>query len=210
MQLQLATAVTMALALALAACSSAPAQTLPTEPVETQSLPTLTPLLTQTAEPTAPPTSTGGSSSDDGNGWPVTVSATLAGTNFGNVSDGTYTATGPATICGNLIASIDPTDHSFTFEFPLDGAFNPRDVHFSADDLLPGTTTSLFNIGVSIVNSEGAEPPATVIRPDLPDQGDTGTATLTETDGKRTLTLHATSDFGETIQLTAVCGPAPG
>jgi len=207
MKLPVARAVTMALAFALAGCSSTPAQTLPTEPVETDSPATLTPVVTPAAEPTATASSTEGSSADNGNGWPVTVTATIAGTTTD--SDGTYSATGPARLCGNPLASIDPTAHLFSFEFPLDGTFNPRDIAFGAEDLLPGTTTSLFNIGVTIVNSAGHEPPATVITPDLPDRGDTGTATLTEADGKRTVTLQAAGYYGETIQLTAVCGPAP-
>jgi len=197
----------IALALALAACSGAPAQ--PTEPPDgTDSLPTLTEEATDTAAPTATLSTepTAGGSSDDGNGWPATVTATIGGTNRSN---GTYSATGPARVCGNPLASIDPTGHGFVFEFPLDGDFNPRDVAFGAEELLPGTTTSLFNIGVSITNAAGEEPAATVINPDLPDKGDTGTATLTEADGKRTVTLQAAGYFGETIQMTAVCGPAP-
>lgn len=197
---------TLVAALALAGCGGTGTATQPVDPLETDEVPIVTPVATVAGDPTAPPDSNGGPA-DNGNGWPVTVTVTISGTND---SDGSYGATALARGCGNPFASIDPTAPAFTFEFPLDGEHNPRDIAFSAEDLRPGASTTLLHVGVSIVNAEGREPAATVVDSALLDSRDTGQASLTEADGKRTLVVNATNSFGESIQLTAVCGPAPG
>ena len=196
-----------ALAFALVACGGTGSPTAPVGPVESDDVPIVTAAPTAAGDVTAPPGGNGGST-DNGNGWPVTVNATIGGQDYFETG-GSYNAAGAARVCGNFLASMDPTSHAFTFEFPLDGEHNPRDVAFAADDLASGSSTSTFSISVSVKTAAGAEPPAVVARPGET-AGDAGQASLTDAGGIRTLTVDATNDFGTTINLTAVCGPAPG
>ena len=199
----------------LAACSAAPAATTPTpfetEPIETQPVDTQQPE-TDAPEPTPTPTAAesavNGLPLSDGNGWPMTVSATLSGTFYD--SDGSYSGSGPARWCGNALGNVLGNVRAFNFEFPLDTATgNIRDVTFSADDLVPGATTSVFHIDVGVHTAAGGDPASTVIN-----AGETGTAVsgtgsaaLTVAGGTRTLELQATSDDGENIKLKGSCSP---
>ena len=160
----------------LAACSAAPAATTPTpfdtEPFETEPVDT-EPAATDTLEPepTAAESATNGLPLSDGNGWPMTVSATLSGT-FGD-SDGSYSGSGAARWCGDAVTHLTGNERSFNFEFPLDTATgNITDVTFSADDLVPGASTTVFHISVNVHTGAGFDPAATVIDP-----GEAGTAT---------------------------------
>ncbi len=203
------------LVLMLAACSAAPAATTPTpfdtEPFETEPIDT-EPAATDTVEPEPTPTAAGSAANglplSDGNGWPMTVSATLSGT-FGD-SDGSYSGSGAARWCGDAVTHLTGNERSFNFEFPLDAATgNITDVTFSADDLVPGASTTVFHISVNVHTGAGFDPAATVIDP-----GETGTATsgngsasLAVDGGTRTLDLQATSDDGENIKLKGSCSP---
>ncbi len=198
----------LVLTMAMTACGGSGAATEPLEPIETDDFPIVTPAPTVADAATAPPDGNAGST-DDGSGWPATVNVTISGQDF-YASGGSYSATGLARICGNNYASMDPTLPLFGFSFPRDGDLNPRDVGFGADDLRPGTTTSVFHVGVLVVNAEGHEPPTVEAAPGEDNSNDTGTASLTEADGKRSLVVDATNDFGTTIKMTVVCGPAPG
>lgn len=196
----------LALALAVGACGGAGTPTQPLEPSQTDTQTDAPPLATRAGQATTPP-GAGGGPLDNGNGWPVTVNVVISGQNYFD-SIGSYSATGQARVCGNFLASLDPTSRVFTFEFPLDGQHNPRDVTFSADDLVAGSSTSTFSVAATVVAAAGHEPPAIVARPGGGDGS--GEASLTDKDGTRTLVASATNDFGTTITLTAVCGPAPG
>ena len=200
----------------LAACSAAPAATTPTpfntgpsdtEPFETEPLDTEPPATdTLEPEPTASESTANGLPLSDGNGWPMTVSATLTGT-FGD-GDGSYSGSGAARWCGDAVTHLTGNVRSFNFEFPLDTRTgNINDVTFSADDLVPGATTSVFHIDVGVHTAAGRDPASTVIN-----AGETGTAVsgtgsaaLTVDGGARTLDLQATSNYGETIKLKGSC-----
>ena len=98
---------------------------------------------------------------------------------------------------------------AFNFEFPSEGQYAIEDVSFGAADLVDGTTTSLFTIGVNVVTSAGGKPPATVVHPDQAGSGDSGTARRIESNGTTSLVVHAVNRAGETVDLTATCGPRP-
>src|SRR6476469_3823470 len=145
----------------LAACSAAPAATTPTpldtEPFETEPVDTQAPE-TDVPEPTpaTSETAANGLPLSDGNGWPTTVSATLSGTFYD--SAGSYSGSGPARWCGDAVIHLTGNERSFNFEFPLDTPTgNIRDVTFSADDLVPGATTSVFHIDVGVHTAAGRD-----------------------------------------------------
>jgi hypothetical protein len=204
--------------LILAGCSATPAAVSPTpfatEPVETEPLdtePIDTEAPTDTLEPTpvADHSADGGLPLSDGNGWPMTVSATLSGTFYD--SDGSYSGSGAARWCGNALGNISLNLRAFNFEFPLDTATgNIRDVTFSADDLVPGATTGIFHIDVGVHTAAGGDPASTVINAGETGTAvsGTGTAQLTVDGSTRTLQVDATSDDGEHIKLKGSCSPS--
>ena len=201
---RLRVACAVALLLALSACGGTPAATGQTE---SDDAPGLTPGATVPGnETTTEPDGTSGAL-DDGNGRPVEITLVISGSTS---SDGSYTASGQARFCGNPVVNLTGNPRAFGFEFPIDGEHEIEDVTFGADDLLPGSTTPLFHIGVNVKAKLGGEPPATVVHPDLPGSGDTGTAQLSVADETRTLVVQGTNDFGETINLTATCAPGQG
>ena len=193
----------------LGGCSSTPAATpspVATQPVITEPRPTEPPA-SEVIEPT--PTAADSGSGDhlsDGNGWPVDVSATLSGT-F-NDSDGSYSATGEARWCGVAFYSVMLNPRAFFFEFPLDDATgNITDVTFSADDLVPGASTTTFHISVSVHTGAGFDPAATVVDPGTTGiaSSGTGSAQLAADASTRTLQLEASTNDGETIKLKGIC-----
>jgi hypothetical protein len=197
--------------LLLCGCTTAPATQQPvgTQPILTQPPPSETATTpVETSEPTGPPTTApaGGLPLSDGNGWPVTVSAELSGT-F-NDSAGSYSATGAARWCGDAFSSITLNERAFSFEFPLDTATgNIEDVTFSADDLVPGESATVFNISVNVHTGAAFDPAATVVNAGQPGTGDSGTgnAQLAADSTTRTLQLEASTKDGETIKLMGKC-----
>ena len=137
----------------------------------------------------------------------MTIKLTL--TNTLTESDGVYTATGPARFCGNAVYNMTGNLRAFNFEFPADGQYDINDVSFGAGDLVDGTTTGLFTIGVNVITGAGGQPPATVIHPDQVGSGDSGSATRTESEGTTSLVVHAVNSAGETLDLQGTCGPRP-
>jgi hypothetical protein len=199
--------------LLLSGCAAAPATAPPTatsQPIVTQSLSseTATPLV-EMSQPTAPSetaTAAGDLPLSDGNGWPVTVSAQLSGT-F-NDSDGSYSATGAARWCGDAFYNITLNERSFSFEFPLDTATGDvEDVTFSANDLVPGESATVFNISINVHTGAGFDPAATVVSAGQTGTADSGTgnAQLMADSTTRTLQLDASTKDGETIKLKGVC-----
>jgi hypothetical protein len=148
-----------------------------------------------TSIPTERPTN------DIGDGRPSTVTVTIAGNTSG--ANGTHTATGLTRVCGNLQFNAG-NPNGFNYEFPFEGEHNPKDVSFAADDLLPGASTSTFHVDIGITTDQIT--PSIIVDPGGTD-GDAGTATRTEAGGTTTLVVHATNFRGETIDLTATCGP---
>ena len=95
-----------------------------------------------------------------------------------------------------------------SFEFPLDGGDDQiGDVTFSADDLVPGTSTTSFHIGVNVKTADGHEPPATVVDTAQAGSDDSGSAQMAESGGTTTLTVDGADELGQSIQMTATCGP---
>ena len=193
-----------ALLLGVSACGGTPAAT---GPVESDDAPGLTPGATiPGSETTTEPDGTSGAL-DDGNGRPVEITLVISGSTS---SDGSYTASGQARYCGNPVMNLTGNPRAFGFEFPVEGEHEIEDVTFSADDLAPGSTTPLFHIGVSVKAKLGGEPPSTVIHPDQPGSGDSGSAQLSVANDTRTLVVQGTNDFGDSISLTATCAPGQG
>jgi hypothetical protein len=142
-----------------------------------------------------------------GAGRPATITLTLSGT---HASDGSYTSNGSARVCGNAAFDLTGNVNAFNVNFPFSGAFEIRSVSFSADDLPAGTTTPLFHLSVSVLAKLGGTPPATVLDPNQPGSGDTGTAQRTEAGGTTTLVVKGTNAAGETIDMKVICGPKQG
>lgn len=211
-----ALAVTLALCWAIAGCGGGASTA--TNPLPTADVSTDEPEATEEPEPTDAPEATAPADSvqpgasldpnDLGNGRPVTVTVTVSGTT--TQGDGSYTATGVSRACGNAAINMTGNTKAFNLEFPFEETPQVRDVAFTADDLLPGTTTSSFHIGVSIQTPVGHEPPSIVIdtMPDGP--GHTGTAQRSEANGTTTLIVDGVDDLGVTLHMTATCGPRPG
>jgi hypothetical protein len=198
-------AVAFALVLGLSACSGTPAVTQPTEFEEVPTdIPAVTPPATtpDVVNPT-PPDATG-RGLDAGWGRPAEITLVLAGTND---SDGTYTSSGPATNCGNTQFNLTYNTRAFSFDFgDLDQEI--EGVEFSADDLVPGSTTASLYLYADVKTKlRIGLPPAIVVSAKEPGSGDTGTATLSESDGIRTLIAQGTNAHGDSINLTAICGP---
>jgi hypothetical protein len=204
---------TLALALGLAlvtlnACGGQPPAATPriTEPAPTEE-PTNEPESTPVNEPSTPASPAPTGASDSGNDWPATVTADLnPGIYVNEFANGSFTSSGPATACGNAFPSLFP--RGWDMYFPHDSAHHDiEDVTFSADDLVPGTSTSSFYISVSIDTPSAGSPPATVIDAKNPESssGGTGLAQVSESDGTRTLVVDATGKGDVSIHLTAVC-----
>lgn len=191
--------------LALAACGGSPGTGEPATSVETDAVATSEPTSPPAAESATPPEATAGEV-DNGNGKPATISLVLSGTT--TQVDGSYSGSGPARLCGNAVMNLTGNPREFSFEFPLDdGGDQIRDVTFSAEDLVPGTSTASFHIGVNVKAADGHEPPALVIDTEQAGSDDTGSAQLAESAGTTTLTVDAADELGQTIQMTASCGP---
>ena len=198
------------LTLLLAGCTGAPVGT----PTGTPTHGTPTAAVTNEPEPTPviePTTSVSpgatDESSDSGNDWPATVTADLSPGIFVNeFANGSFTSSGPATACGNAFPSLFP--RGWDMDFPHDSAHHDiEDVTFSADDLVPGTSTTSFYISVSIDSPSAGSPPSTVIDAKNPESssGGAGLAQVSESAGTRTLVVDATGKGGVSIHLTAVC-----
>jgi len=199
-------ALALVLAFVLSACSGTPNVT---APAETDDVPGVTQGATAVPVKTEPAATAGNPGENDiGNGRPTTVTLTVGGTTTG--ADGSYSATGTTRICGNAQLNLTGNTRGFNYAFPFEGEHQIGDVTFNAEDLLPGSATTSFYISVNVTAADGHEPPSVVIQPNDPDSGDSGNAQRSDSGGTTTLTLKATNDFGETISLTATCGPRPG
>jgi hypothetical protein len=191
--------------LVMAACGGSSGTSEPSAPVETEPVTNPEPTPAPPAESPAPPAATA-LAPDDGNGRPATVSLTLSGTTV--QADGTYTASGAARWCGDAVVNLTGNLRAFNFEFPLDGGGDQiGDVTFSAEDLLPGASTTSFHIGVNVKTADGHEPAATVVDTAQAGSDDSGSAQLAESAGTTTLTVVGADEIGQTIQMTATCGP---
>ena len=199
-------ALAFASVLAIAACSGTPAVT---SPVETDDIAAATQATTAQPVGTDPaPTDGNAGENDIGNGRPTTLTLTVSGTTTG--ADGSYSDAGTTRICGNAQLNLTGNTRGFDYAYPFDGEHQIQDVTFDAEDLLPGSTTTSFNVDVNVVASDGHQPPSIVIQPNDPDSGDSGTAQRSDANGTTTLTVDASNDFGETIHLVVTCGPRPG
>lgn len=171
----------------------------------TESVATSEPTAAPPVETQAPP-QTPSTVPDDGNGRTASVSFVLSGTS--TQADGSYSGSGAARFCGNAVFNFTGNLREFSFEFPLDGGGDQvRDVTFSADDLVSGASTALFHIGVGVRTATGHEPPALVIDTAQAGSDDSGSAQLAEAVGTTTLRLDAADELGQSIQMTATCGP---
>ena len=198
-------ALAAALALVLAACGggAAPTVGVTAGPDQSQDVGAReTPEPTQGVEDSTAPQASS-AQSDTGTDRPATIHLDLSGTDTD--SDGGYTSSGPARLCGNGIAAELGNPRGFGFEFPHSGDYEIIDVTFAADDLVAGASTSTFRVDVTVHAKAGGEPPATVV--DTSHSGNSGTAQLADAGGTITLTVDGSDDIGQTIHMVATCGP---
>ena len=134
---------------------------------------------TEVVTPSPLPVETAPAEVDSGNGRPASITLELSGTT--TQADGSYTSSGVARLCGNAVMNLTGNVREFSFEFPNDSDDHQiGDVTFSAQDLLPGATTTSFHIGVSVTTADGHEPPATVVDTEQAGSDDTGSAQRSE------------------------------
>jgi len=195
-------ALAAALTLAMSACAGAPA---PTEPAQSEDgAASGPPEATAHVEDSSAPQAANTGGSGAGVDRPATIHLDISATPD---SDGSYTATGPAPLCGDAQINLTGNTRAFNFEFPHSGDFEIIDVTFGADDLVPGSSTSAFHLGVDVHAKAGGEPPGTIV--DTSNAGNGGTAQLSDSGGTTTLTVEGSDDIGQTLHLTATCGPRP-
>ena len=201
---------TLALSLAvISGCGGAPPVVTPTaRPTETEDVSTVAPNPT-TAEPAATPVAPTDSTGlmDPAVDWPTTVTVTLSTGRFvDEFAQGTFTSARTARNCENDMLS--PRGFGFGFPHDAEGA-DVEDVSFGAQELLPGTSTSSFNISVSIsAAAAGGLHPLTSLDPSDPKSGASGTAQLSvAAGGARTLVVDVADKDGVSIRLTAICSP---
>lgn len=195
--------VAVALLVSLSACSGTPAATEPaqSEDVVASIGPVSTPISTPVPEDSTAPQATS-ADPDNGQGRPAMITLVLSGTSD---SDGSYTSNGPARFCGDADFHLTGSRRAFSFEFPWTGDYQIGDVTFGADDLVPGSSTSVFHIGVNVHTATGGEPPATVVDTTL--SGNTGSASVSDAGGTTTVTVDGSDDIGQTIHMMATCAP---
>ena len=200
-------AVCFALLLALAGCagtaSGTPAATQPSqsEDVDASAAPSTEPSSEPVPDSSIAPQPTA-STADLGIDRPATINLDISGTPDSN---GSYTSSGPARLCGDAQINLTGNIRAFNFEFPHDGDFEIVDVTFSADDLVAGSSTSSFHLDVTVHAKSGGEPPATVV--DTSNAGNSGSAQLSDSGGTTTLTVTGSDDIGQTLHMVATCGP---
>lgn len=199
------TAVALVLMVAMSACGGGQAPTQTGEPDETEDIATDEPTPVQTDVASATPEPSAAETFDSGNGRPVTITFTLSGTTTD--VDGAYTGSGPARLCGNAVMNLTGNTKSFSVEFPDSGdPAQIKDLTFGADDLVANSSTGVFYVSVSVKAADGHEPPSLVF--DTESGGDaSGSAQRSEAGATTTLILQASDDLGQTISLTATCGP---
>ena len=119
---------------------------------------------------------------------------------------GTYHASGISRGCGNMVLSMTGDTKAFNVEFPSEGDFEITDLSFSADTLVPGTTTDKYYLSVGLKAKDGGRPPSFVIRANEPRFNEPGHATLAVEGGTARLTVEGSNYLGP-LQMTVVCKP---
>lgn len=137
---------------------------------------------------------------------PVDITLTIANA---LTYQGTYQASGISRGCGNMVLSMTGDEKAFNVEFPSEGDFEITDLSFSADTLVPGTTTDKYYLSVSLKTKDGGRPPSFVIRANEPRFNETGRATLSVEGGTARLTVEGRNYLGP-LQMTVVCKPKEG
>lgn len=143
---------------------------------------------------------------DFGHGLPTNVMAILdSGIFVTQFADGTFTSAGASRSCGGLAVY----KRGFSFEFPDAAATGDiRDTTFFAEELVPGTSTSSFQLSVSVGNATIGSPDVTGLNTA---DGATGTASLTvDEEGARKLVADIADDDGISVHLDVTCGPGEG
>lgn len=142
-------------------------------------------------------------------GRPVTISATLG--NSPKLYNGQYTSSGVGRMCGET----DPLQsftgqRQFVIEFPLDyNGGSVVDLRFSSKTLVGSVRqTATFFVSITVKAANGGAPPAYVVDTERPAPRNSGTATLNMVKGETALTVKASDSLGQTLELTATCGPS--
>jgi hypothetical protein len=123
--------------------------------------------------------------------------------------DGSFTGTGIASICGEIPKEASITGEAvFVVEYPSDdpGASPIQSIAFGSNQLVGGdTVATIFRLNVHVRKPDGAKPNGYVLNTDGRNAKNTGTATLTKTEGALTLRVIGSNDMGEKIELVLSC-----
>src|SRR5262245_27466334 len=125
--------------------------------------------------------------------------------------NGTFTASGVSTKCGQADYGYPHRQNSFAVIFPDDCATGTvTSVNFDADTLKSGTTVHSFYLAVGTRIGQRGAPPLYVVRANQPQYGEPGTATLTKTSkGSDSLTVKGVASKGRKtdVEMILVCQP---
>ena len=125
---------------------------------------------------------------------------------------GNYRARGMSRVCGKMDLMMPHRANSFVVEFPDDEPnLEVTSLSFDADTLAAGTVTSSFYLSVSIRTPSGGTPPAFVVRANIPQFGEPGTAERIKQASRDSLFVagKATKGVKIEVQATVICHPKP-
>jgi len=135
------------------------------------------------------------------------VKATIAGSH--NLYDGTFSASGTASICGEIPKMSSMTGTAvFVVEYPNDdpGTAQIQSVSFGSKALVGNVKkTGLFSLNVAVRLPNGSKPYAYVLNTDSGRPGNSGTATRTSAGGVNRITVVGKSERNETINFSLEC-----
>jgi hypothetical protein len=194
--------------LVVAACTTGgPTITEPTpRPVVTEPLYTAAPTDEPTEAPTLEPTAAGDLPLSPGWEWPAEATLVMSGTT--GYRDGSFSESGIAKYCGNVAYNMTMNERGFGLYLWNDKSGDQiRIINFGTEDLVPGSTSTVFDIEVG-GHLDVLSAQATVVihagQTDIAESG-TGTAQLTVDGSTRTVDIDATDEDGANVKVHAIC-----
>jgi len=135
------------------------------------------------------------------------VKATIAGSH--RLYDGSFTATGTASICGEIPKESSLTGTAvFVVEYPNDdpGTAQIQSVSFGSKQLVGNVKKgTLFNLNVAVRLPNGSKPYAYVLSTESGRPKNSGTATRTSVGRVTKITVVGLNERGETINFSLEC-----
>lgn len=138
---------------------------------------------------------------------PTDANAIIAGSK--GLYDGTFKSLGTSSVCG-VIPKMESLTGEDTFVIEFSGGENPGEVtsiSFGSKELVRGViTSSLFDLNISVVTSNGGRPYAYKLHTVDRKPGESGIAKLEQKGKATTLTVQGENDMKEKITLVVSCG----